>query len=103
AGSEPEQRSAQHRRQCRLADAPFADERWRDIADRRRVEAVEQHDNETKGEHQPLVRREAMLVEECLDVDRVAAIQADLPVIGLSAPPLMDSRRIANDVTASGS
>ena len=42
--------------QRRALHAPFRYQRWRDIADGRRVEPVQQDDEETQGECQPLVR-----------------------------------------------
>lgn len=50
---------------------PFAEQRRGDEADRGRIEAVEQHDDETHGKNQPLELRKAPSVDEILNVDGV--------------------------------
>ena len=56
AERQPEQGGAQDGRQRRALHTPFRYQRRRDIADGRRVEPVQQDDEETQGECQPLVR-----------------------------------------------
>src|SRR5690349_13292788 len=73
-----EERRAEHGSQRGPLDAPFGDERGRDVADRGGVEAVQQHDAEAQGEDGPLVGGERVRVQKRLDIKR-AAVSYGLP------------------------
>ena len=65
-----EQRRAEHRGQRRLGNAPFTQQRGGDVANRRGVKTVQQHDQEAHAEHQPLVGRKRLGVEKALHIER---------------------------------